>query len=324
MFNIKDYQDQSISPLSGRLDGVVPYIPESIAQPDDALLPATNPIFAKINYSSPLNSIKESYQNSSVSSVLKSKRDQIAAKAEAKKASLDEYTKMNSNKYQDLYTKSKYRNHAYDNSHDFRNQRHAEFIEQNPYAVRLKSMIAANTVVAFRVSPEISETRTVGYKTIDPLHMPGAIQVFQNSAPRNWSVAAIKLVSRNGVEAEENLAIINQLRAWQMPFFGKSRTQGKEDYKYEMFGAPPEVLEFSAYSNSADGVGLTNIRKIPVVITSLTIPYPTDVDYIQTATTKQPFPVIMSIDMTLVETHSPRDFERFNLIDYKNGNLRGF
>lgn len=208
-------------------------------------------------------------------------------------------------------------------SHDFRNKRHSEFLEHNPFAVRLRSYVATDTVVAFRTSPDIIETRHVAYKTIDPLHMPGAIQVFQNSPPRAWNMAGIKLISRNGVEAEENLAIVNQLRAWQVPFFGESQTRDQEDFSAEMFGSPPEVLEFTAYSKAGEE-GLTNIRQIPVVLTSLSIPYSSDVDYIRTATSDQPFPAVMQIDMALLETHSPREFNKFNIIDYKNGKLRGF
>jgi hypothetical protein len=225
-----------------------------------------------------------------------------------------------SNAIQQVFSKNPVKKN---NGHELRNSTHKEFLQQNPFAVRLRSYVAKDTVVAFRSSPDINETRHIAYKTIDPLHMPGSIQVFQNSPPRSWSVTAIKLVSRNGIEAEENLSIINQLRAWQVPFFGQSSTRGREDYQVEMFGAPPEVLEFTAYSNTNKD-GITNIRQIPVVLVSLTIPYPSDVDYIPTEYSKVPFPAIMTIDMSLVETHSPNEFSRFNLIDYKNGKLRGF
>lgn len=238
-------------------------------------------------------------------------------------ARLDAYTKSNSKTYQELYKKTSWRNHAFGSGNEFRNKRHGEFLEHNPFAVRLQSM-ASNNVVALRVSPNITESGTVEYKAIAPLHMPGAIQIYQNSSPRTWSVSSIKLVSRNAVEAEENLAIVNQFRAWRLPFFGSSTTSGRDGFQYELYGAPPEVLWFSAYSNANDASGVTNLRKVPVVITSLTIPWDPDVDYIETVTSKQPFPVIMSIDLTLLEQHSPRDFERFDLIAYKNGNLRGF
>lgn len=206
----------------------------------------------------------------------------------------------------------------------FRNDRHKEFVDQNRFAVRLKSM-SNKAVVAFRVSPDINETRNAAYKTIDPIHMPGAIQIFTHSSPRTWSLSGIKLISRNGYEAEENLATINQLRSWMMPFFGETDTAGKGTPKYEadLLGAPPEVLEFTAYSDKGK-TGITNIRKIPTVMTNLSIPYPTDVDYIETALTKQPFPTVMSIDIILVETHSPREFAKFDLIKFRNGELEGF
>lgn len=206
--------------------------------------------------------------------------------------------------------------------HMFRNNRHKEFLEQNPFAVRLRSYASGETV-AFRVSPDIVEVRNIAYKTLDPVHMPGAIHVYQNTSPRSWNMSGIKLISRNGVEAEENLSIVNQIRTWQMPFFGQTRTSGKDGFTAEMFGAPPEPLEFTAYSNIAEDT-VTNIRQIPVVIVTASIQYTNDVDYIKTEKTNQPFPTIITIDLNLIETHSPRDFNRFDLISYKHGKLKGF
>lgn len=203
-----------------------------------------------------------------------------------------------------------------------RNKRHLEVLEQNPFAVRLRS-ISNQDVVVFRVSPEISESRTAGYKTLDPVHMPGAVQVYQSTAPRTWNIAGIKLVSRNGEEAEENLATVNQLRSWMMPFFGKTNTAGVDNYGPDLLGSPPEVLEFTAYSN-ANNTGVTNIRKIPVVMTTVNINYPTDVDYIKTAATQQPFPAVMTVDVIIVETHSPNQLSNFDLIKYRHGQLPGF
>lgn len=203
-----------------------------------------------------------------------------------------------------------------------RNVRHTTVIEENPFAVRLRSIMNQD-VVAFRVSPEISETRSAGYKTLDPVHMPGAVQVYQSTAPRTWNIAGIKLISRNGEEAEENLATINQLRSWMMPFFGKTNTNDRDAYEADLLGSPPEVLEFTAYSD-VNGQGVTNIRKIPVVMTTFNLNYPTDVDYIKTAQTGQPFPAVTTVDIIIVETHSPNQLSNFDLIDFRHGNLEGF
>lgn len=85
-------------------------------------------------------------------------------------------------------------------------------------------------------------------------------------------------------------------------------------------GAPPAVLLLSAYSN---GRAYTNLRTIPVVIQNLSINYPTDVDYIPT-TNGEPFPTIMSISISLVESHSPVEYEHFDLTAFKSGNLIGY
>lgn len=92
-------------------------------------------------------------------------------------------------------------------------------------------------------------------------------------------------------------------------------------------GAPPEVLYLTAYSDSVNTSGslnkVSNITRVPVVITNLTITYPNDVDYIPT-TSGEPFPIIMSISLSLVETHSPKEYELFDLFKYRKGLLPGF
>jgi hypothetical protein len=110
----------------------------------------------------------------------------------------------------------------------------------------------------------------------------------------------------------------------------------------ELLGAPPEVLYLYAYSASANdsrqdvqyGV---NINRVPVVITSLDIAYPDDVDYLPTYSnrsttvgsglfdnTSEPFPIKMDINISLLEAHSPNEYERFSLSDYRQGKLTNF
>ena len=105
----------------------------------------------------------------------------------------------------------------------------------------------------------------------------------------------------------------------------------------ELLGAPPDVLYLYAYSTSKnDGnssgrptISGVNINRIPVVMTSLNITYPDDVDYIPTNSNgspdiSEPFPIKMDVDITLIETHSPREYEQFDLIKYKRGVLVNF
>jgi hypothetical protein len=83
------------------------------------------------------------------------------------------------------------------------------------------------------------------------------------------------------------------------------------------------VLLFTAFSKDTSR-GLTNIRRIPVIITSLDFDYPTEVDYIETSKTKQPFPTVLTISLNLKETHSPSELQKFDLIAYRKGILEGF
>lgn len=109
----------------------------------------------------------------------------------------------------------------------------------------------------------------------------------------------------------------------------------------QLRGAPPDVLYLYAYSNnqidSRNNAGNvftpTNINRVPVVLTNLVITYPEDVDYIPVydlaqgapdSVFTQPWPVKMDVSISLAETHSPREFERFDLNAYKNGNLANF
>ena len=66
-----------------------------------------------------------------------------------------------------------------------------------------------------------------------------------------------------------------------------------------------------------------HINRVPVVIQQLTIPYPNDVDYINTSK-GVPMPIIMNLDISLIETHSPNAYEAFSLGDFRAGRLKGF
>jgi hypothetical protein len=160
------------------------------------------------------------------------------------------------------------------------------------------------------------------------------------------------------------------LRGWQMPYFGASSTiasgsqtaartrlqpntevpltaherqanairRGKVE-GIELLGAPPDVLYLYAYSTQANDSRLVNygvnINRVPVVLTSLDITYPDDVDYLPTfangvdATgawdeTSEPFPIKMDVNISLMETHSSGEYERFNLAQYKQGKMTNF
>lgn len=223
----------------------------------------------------------------------------------------------------------------------------------NGYRVKLVAQRSENSnsaereVVVFDSSPDVNESRTVNYSSVDPIHMPGQIYVYKNVQARTFQISNARLISRTPEEAEKNLGFIWTLRGWQMPRFGinsqskgntqrdKSRvqiqqlTQGVNQSSKQtslnngpnLLGAPPEVLLLSAYSSGASL--REHIKRVPVVIQQLSIPYPTDVDYVM-STSGVPMPIIWPVELTLLEAHSAREYEQFNLDDYKQGRLPNF
>jgi hypothetical protein len=215
--------------------------------------------------------------------------------------------------------------------------------------------------VVFNTTPEVTENRNINYKTLEPVHAPGTVLAYNNTSTRTFSVSNIKLISRTSDEATINLRKVNLLRSWGMPHFGQSpernvtertnivavqpeqnnnettaanlrstrslqrfdasRSAGSAlQLDKRALGAPPAILLLSAYSSPTKR---GNIYKVPVVIQNLTIPYPSDVDYIPT-NNGTPFPTIMSVELQLAEVHSPLEYERFNLQQFKEGILEGF
>lgn len=226
--------------------------------------------------------------------------------------------------------------------------------------------------VAFDVTPSFSETGSVEYEQVSPVHMPGAMQSYKRTNSRTFEIGA-HFISRNVADALKNMQYLQRLRAWRMPYFGATDTLSSsnkqarlsssgtptdsysgsnEDRRdanaqkrvqasgVQLRGAPPDVLYLYAYSNSSiDGrtnatniFSPVNINRVPVVVTNIGITYPEDVDYIPVYDPSrggpndatQPFPIKMDVTISLVETHSPSEFERFDLLAYKNGNLGNF
>ncbi len=235
---------------------------------------------------------------------------------------------------------------------------------ENIFKVKLVSSVSRRRRVVFDVTPDLAENQNVNYKSVEPIHAPGTFWVYQNTSARAYNLSNVKFISRTIEEATINLERINCLRGWTKPFFGegtagisrgtvRSRDKSRTDQENQIeqitrscfppgttaesdrhefnkfLGSPPEVLLLSAYSSPNEGSRNrepqkpTNIRNIPVVIAQLSIPYPSDVDYIPTED-GTPFPAVMSIDMQLNESHSPREFREFDLYKYRRGILTGF
>lgn len=228
---------------------------------------------------------------------------------------------------------------------------------QNSTKVKLQSALdygSGYKIVLFDVSPSVSETGAVTYQPLDPIHAPGQMLAYKNTASRNFRVDA-KFVSRNPKEARKNIERLNVLRGWRMPYFGAESTSitdvkdtanpnsntatigqnlaNMQATLRQRMGLPPEILYLSAYASGIIGSNSKrgNIANVPVAMVNLSIEYPPDVNYILTESrgANDPlggvsFPVIMSVGIDLQETHSPYEYSTFNLPRYYAGILEYF
>jgi hypothetical protein len=119
--------------------------------------------------------------------------------------------------------------------------------------------------------------------------------------------------ARKAAQAQKTEAVANRIAA----------SKAAATTESSMLGAPPMVLYLYGYSDPGNSTSAQNINKIPVVIESLTYDYPNDVDYIPTSE-GIPFPAVMTISMTLRETHSPREVESFDIAAFKQGRMLGW
>lgn len=178
------------------------------------------------------------------------------------------------------------------------------------FMMKLTSKQTGDQIV-FKVTPTIDESRSANYEHISPVHHPGTIQVYKNTEARQFNIG-VKLIARTSAEASDNIKYLNWIRSWVMPYYGQGTADSSES---DRLGAPPDILMFDVYGDK-------NISNVPVVLTSYHWVYPDTCDYIPTDD-GIPFPTIMDISLSLIESYSPEEYSSFNIVEYKDGNMLG-
>jgi hypothetical protein len=173
------------------------------------------------------------------------------------------------------------------------------------------SQLGNSNTVVFNVMPRISESRSASYESMHPVHGPGEILRYQHTSTRTWGISA-KLISRTPTEAQENLRIVNLIRSWVMPFFGQGTAMNKQTQQY--LGAPPPIVTLSAYGDNMIG-------PVKCVVKSYNWSWSDDVDYLPTLN-NTPFPVVVDIEISLEEGWSPAELSGFNIVNYRDGDMR--
>ena len=136
------------------------------------------------------------------------------------------------------------------------------------HRVRLVSVRDETNKVEFKVTPTFSEGRAVEYTPVTPIHMPGSIQVYKNTAARTFNIGAL-LVSRNVNEANDNMILLQTLRTWTLPFFGRSTTlnsgnlaarRGQQQKNIQKTADPQANKESSREMTTEEKAALTQRR----------------------------------------------------------------
>jgi len=190
-------------------------------------------------------------------------------------------------------------------------------------------------LVLFDSTPKIDESVSVNYQQKALPQLPTSINYYESTSTRTYNVSNILFVSRTREEATENQRTINLLRAWTKPAFGSTDMTGMNKYSMQLsatLGMPPPILIFSAYQNNktyiegsvSDPIFTSGgIKDVPVVITAFSVDWPEDIDYIP-AIDLSPVPIIQTVSLTLLETHTPANISKFNVNRFLNGNLLNY
>ena len=229
---------------------------------------------------------------------------------------------------------------------------------------KVRSPNSKYNYVTFFISPEISENRSVTYVEISDVRLPSSILIWMGSPSRNFSLNA-KFLARSEQEANVAFRNLNILKSWcvtKSPLDSSNTvtrsnvndilktvtvesrdpsnsveidTQGDESVTASetsksftadsIFQDTPEVLLLEGYGGQ--------FRSIPVVITSLNITFPSDVDYIQNSK-KVWVPILHEVSISLKEAREisggtqlddgsslDASISSFNLQKFKEGTL---
>lgn len=170
-------------------------------------------------------------------------------------------------------------------------------------------------VVEFDVMPEVQEIHSAEYEPLSAPQMPLEFQKYKGTKSIQWQINGT-FTCRTRDEALRNYIYLSNLRGWTKPYFGeKQRQQFSGSGK---LGAPPPVLTFSGWRSL--------VGAVPVVITSLNWNWPKDCDWIPTGIKdgdgkEIPFPTVMQVNISMVESFSPDQVNGFDLVQFRNGRM---
>lgn len=154
--------------------------------------------------------------------------------------------------------------------------------------------------------PTIDITRSINYENISPTHSMQDFRSFRNHGSTQFSISG-SYTAQTIDEARYLQASIHFLRTSSMMSFGKGALVPA--------GMPPPVLNLSAY-------GQNNMINIPVLLDSMFMSYPNDVDYVNVDGNE--IPTLMTLTVACSVQLSANQLRNFNLDSFAAGNMQQF
>lgn len=154
--------------------------------------------------------------------------------------------------------------------------------------------------------PTIDITRAINYENISPTHSMQEFRSFRNHGSTQFTISG-QYTAQTVDEARYLQASIHFLRTASMMSFGKGSMVPA--------GMPPPVLNFSAY-------GPNNMANIPVLLDSMFMAYPNDVDYVKVDGNE--IPTVMTLTASCSIQLSANQLRNFNLDWFANGNTQQY
>jgi hypothetical protein len=154
--------------------------------------------------------------------------------------------------------------------------------------------------------PTIDITRAINYENISPTHSMQEFRSFRNHGSTQFTISG-NYTAQTVDEARYLQASIHFLRTASMMSFGRGGMVPA--------GMPPPVLNLSAY-------GPNNMVNVPVLMDSMFMNYPNDVDYVKVDGNE--IPTVMSLTASCSIQLSPNQLRNFSLDSFASGIMQNY
>jgi len=154
--------------------------------------------------------------------------------------------------------------------------------------------------------PSIDITRAINYENVSPVHSMQEFRSFRNHGSTQFTITG-NYTAQTVEEARYLQASIHFLRTASMMSFGRGGMVPA--------GMPPPVLNLSAY-------GPNNMTNVPVLLDSMFMNYPNDVDYVKVDGNE--IPTLMSLTASCSIQLSANQLRNFSLDSFASGNMQQY